>query len=128
MFGMAISQNLPQLMIFRFVVGMCVGALLPSLSIMVVEFSNEKRGNLFLALVHIGFAIGAILGAAIGAAVVEDLWLASHLPHGRNHHQPYNRCLLRGAARIRELSARTAASECFGSASTRSASASANLR
>ena len=72
MFGMALSQNLPQLMIFRFVVGTCVGALLPSLSIMVVEFSNEKRGNLFLALVHIGFAIGAILGAAVGAAVVED--------------------------------------------------------
>jgi AAHS family 4-hydroxybenzoate transporter-like MFS transporter len=71
MFGMAFSQNLPQLMVFRFVVGMCVGALLPSLSIMVVEFSNEKRGNLFLAIVHIGFAMGAILGAAIGAAVVE---------------------------------------------------------
>jgi predicted MFS family arabinose efflux permease len=38
---------------------------------MVVEFSNEKRGNLFLALVHIGFAIGAILGSAIGAIVIE---------------------------------------------------------
>src|SRR5687768_13511048 len=49
MFGMAISQNLPQLMVFRFIVGTCVGTLLPSLSIMVVEFSNEKRGNLFLA-------------------------------------------------------------------------------
>ena len=71
MFGLAASQNLTQLMIFRFIVGMCVGALLPSLSIMVVEFSNEKRGNLFLAIVHIGFALGAIMGAAIGATVVE---------------------------------------------------------
>ena len=71
MFGLAASQNLTQLMIFRFFVGMCVGALLPSLSIMVVEFSNEKRGNLFLALVHIGFALGAILGAAVGASLVE---------------------------------------------------------
>jgi AAHS family 4-hydroxybenzoate transporter-like MFS transporter len=80
MFGMAFSQNVPQLMVFRFCVGMCVGALLPSLSIMVVEFSNEKRGNLFLALVHIGFAVGAILGAAIGAAVVETYgWRAIFL-------------------------------------------------
>jgi MFS family permease len=71
MFGMAASQNLPQLLTFRFIVGVCVGALVPSLSIMVVEFSNERRGNLFLSLVHIGFAIGAILGAAIGAAVVD---------------------------------------------------------
>ena len=71
MFGMAASQNLTQLLIFRFIVGISVGALVPSLSIMVVEFSNEKRGNLFLSLVHIGFAIGAILGAAVGAAVVE---------------------------------------------------------
>jgi predicted MFS family arabinose efflux permease len=71
MFGMAASQNLSQLLIFRFIVGISVGALVPSLSIMVVEFSNEKRGNLFLSLVHIGFAIGAILGAAVGAAVVE---------------------------------------------------------
>jgi MFS transporter, AAHS family, 4-hydroxybenzoate transporter len=71
MFGMAMSQNLPQLMVFRFLVGTCVGTLLPSLSIMVVEFSNEKRGNLFLALVHIGFAIGAIVGAGAGASLVE---------------------------------------------------------
>jgi AAHS family 4-hydroxybenzoate transporter-like MFS transporter len=80
MFGLTLSQTLTQLMVFRFVVGMCVGALLPSLSIMVVEFSNEKRGNLFLALVHIGFAIGAILGAAIGSAVVEEYgWRAIFL-------------------------------------------------
>jgi len=71
MFGLAASQNLTQLMIFRFLVGACVGSLLPSLSIMVVEFSNEKRGNLFLAIVHIGFALGAILGSAIGATVVQ---------------------------------------------------------
>jgi len=80
MFGLAASQNIVQLMIFRFIVGACVGALLPSLSIMVVEFSNEKRGNLFLALVHIGFAIGAILGAAIGAMVIDDYgWRAIFL-------------------------------------------------
>lgn len=80
MFGLAASQNLMQLMIFRLVVGMCVGALLPSLSIMVVEFSNEKRGNLFLAIVHLGFAVGAILGAAIGATVVETYgWRAIFL-------------------------------------------------
>jgi MFS transporter, AAHS family, 4-hydroxybenzoate transporter len=80
MFGMAISQNLPQLMVFRFIVGTCVGTLLPSLSIMVVEFSNEKRGNLFLALVHIGFALGAIIGAAVGATVVESYgWRAIFL-------------------------------------------------
>jgi len=80
MFGLAASQNIVQLMIFRFIVGSCVGALLPSLSIMVVEFSNEKRGNLFLALVHIGFAIGAILGAAIGAMVIDDYgWRAIFL-------------------------------------------------
>lgn len=80
MFGLTASQNIIQLVIFRFVIGSCVGALLPSLSIMVVEFSNEKRGNLFLALVHIGFAVGAILGAAIGAAVIDDYgWRAIFL-------------------------------------------------
>ncbi len=80
MFGLTFSQNIVQLMIFRFIVGSCVGALLPSLSIMVVEFSNEKRGNLFLALVHIGFAIGAIMGAAIGAAVIDEYgWRAIFL-------------------------------------------------
>ncbi|MCR6645409.1 MAG: MFS transporter [Terricaulis sp.] len=71
MFGLAMSQNLPQLLVLRLIIGVAVGALVPSLSIMVVEFSNERRGNLFLSLVHIGFAAGAILGAAIGAALVE---------------------------------------------------------
>jgi MFS transporter, AAHS family, 4-hydroxybenzoate transporter len=83
MFGLAASQNLSQLLVFRFMVGIAVGALVPSLSIMVVEFSNEKRGNLFLSLVHIGFAIGAILGAAIGATVVEAYgWRAIFLTAG----------------------------------------------
>ena len=80
MFGLAASQNLTQLMIFRFFVGACVGSLLPSLSIMVVEFSNEKRGNLFLAIVHIGFALGAILGSAVGATLVQTYgWRAIFL-------------------------------------------------
>ncbi|BAI95038.1 MFS transporter [Sphingobium sp. TA15] len=70
MIAISASTNWETLLLFRFLAGLAIGALVPSLSVIVVEFSNETRGNFFLACVHIGFAIGAMIGAAIGAALL----------------------------------------------------------
>lgn len=66
----AAVDSVEALLALRFVTGLGIGALVPSLSVMVVEFSTERRGNIFLALVHVGFAIGAMLGAAVGAVLI----------------------------------------------------------
>ncbi|MEZ5708788.1 MAG: MFS transporter [Blastomonas sp.] len=72
MFGMALSNSVEMLVLFRVLAGIAVGSLLPSLSVMVVEYSNEAKGNFFLAMVHIGFALGAALGGALGATLLDD--------------------------------------------------------
>ncbi|MHB9880409.1 MFS transporter [Pacificimonas sp. ICDLI1SI03] len=83
MFGMGFSTSLEMLVIFRFISGVAVGSLLPSLSVMVIEYSNEARGNMFLAIVHIGFAIGAMLGGALGSALLGDYgWRSIFLSAG----------------------------------------------
>ncbi|MCM8732047.1 MFS transporter [Hephaestia sp. GCM10023244] len=70
MLATAFIHSVELLLLLRFVTGLGIGALVPSLSVMVVEFSTERRGNIFLALVHVGFAIGAMLGAAVGALLI----------------------------------------------------------
>ncbi|MGD9811631.1 MAG: MFS transporter [Sphingobium sp.] len=83
MFGLALSQSVEMLILFRFIAGMAIGSLLPSLSVMVVEYSNEARGNFFIAMVHMGFAFGAALGGALGASLLGDYgWRAIFLAAG----------------------------------------------
>ncbi|HWL47042.1 MAG TPA: MFS transporter [Sphingomonadaceae bacterium] len=83
MLAIAASTSWEALLILRFLSGLAIGALVPSLSVIVIEFSNETRGNLFLAFVHIGFAIGAILGAAVGAGLIESYgWRGIYLTAG----------------------------------------------
>lgn len=70
MLATALIHSVELLLFLRLVTGLGIGALVPSLSVMVVEFSNERRGNIALALVHVGFAIGAMLGGAVGALLI----------------------------------------------------------
>ncbi len=70
MLAITLAGSVEALLVMRFLTGLGVGALVPSLSVMVIEFSTERRGNIFLSLVHVGFAIGAMLGAAVGAMLV----------------------------------------------------------
>lgn len=72
MLAIAAVNSVEALLCLRFVTGLGIGALVPSLSVMVIEFSTERRGNIFLALVHVGFAVGAMLGAAVGAMLIES--------------------------------------------------------
>src|SRR3546814_19179338 len=47
MIAISASTNWETLLLFRFLAGLAIGALVPSLSVIVVEFSNETRGNFF---------------------------------------------------------------------------------
>jgi len=83
MIGIGFCNSVAALVLLRLLTGLSVGALVPSLTVMVIEYSNETRGNLFLALVHIGFALGAALGGALGAALLGSHgWRAIYLAAG----------------------------------------------
>lgn len=71
MLGAAMADSIIHLVIARFLTGIAIGALIPSLNIVVSEYANEKLGNVFLSILHVGFAIGAISCSIVSAFIIE---------------------------------------------------------
>ena len=71
MAGAALSENVYQLAASRFVIGVAIGTLIPSLNVMVSEYTNEKLGNFFLSILHVGFAIGAVTCSMVSIILLE---------------------------------------------------------
>lgn len=71
MFGAALSNTVVELAISRLAIGVAIGTLIPSLNVMVVEYSNEKLGNFFLSILHVGFAIGAITCSVVAIVLLD---------------------------------------------------------
>ena len=72
MFGTAASSTVSELAALRFLTGVGIGTLVPSLNVYVSEYSNEKQGNFFLSILHVGFAIGAIVCSAVSIFLVQS--------------------------------------------------------
>tara|TARA_R100000501_G_scaffold17919_1_gene34918 strand:- start:156025 stop:157362 length:1338 start_codon:yes stop_codon:yes gene_type:complete len=67
----AIVHNLPLLLGLRFVTGILLGALVVTLNVTVAEFSNEKRSNFFVGVLHTGYSFGSMLCGALAALLIE---------------------------------------------------------
>ncbi len=69
MLATAHANSVGQLMLLRGITGMAIGALLPSLNTLVAEYTPDRRKNLAISFMHVGYPIGGIAGG----------WLASQL-------------------------------------------------
>lgn len=67
----AISTGVPMIAAMRFLTGIGLGTLLASLTVTVVEYTNRRWGNFFIAVLHIGFAVGVSLMGLVAAALSE---------------------------------------------------------
>ena len=59
--GMAFTatvSTLTPLIVLRFITGLGIGAMLASLNTLVAEYSSNKRKNLCISLLHMGYALG----------------------------------------------------------------------
>ena len=54
----------------RFIASVGIGALVPTLNVMLLEYGRGRAGNVFLSVGHVGYAIGAVVGAIVGAALI----------------------------------------------------------
>jgi MFS family permease len=54
-----------ELLTMRFLTGVGIGAMLPSLNTMVAEYASLKRREVSMSVLHIGFPIGATVGGLI---------------------------------------------------------------
>jgi benzoate transport len=66
----AAAGSVGQLMALRAVTGLAIGALLPSLNTLVAEYAPDRRRNLAIAFMHLGYPIGGIAGGALAAALL----------------------------------------------------------
>jgi len=65
MFMVTTVKQIPELQIWRFTTGLGIGGLLAASNAVAAEFSNLKRRNLSVALMAIGYPVGAVLGGLI---------------------------------------------------------------
>lgn len=74
-FGMlasGVASSVTQLMLFRFVTGVGIGGILPSINTMVAEYSNARWRNLSLSFMHIGYPLGVLIGGASAAYLIDS--------------------------------------------------------
>lgn len=72
-----------QLLVLRFLTGLGIGGLLPTMATVASEFSNQKRKDLSVGFVQAGWPIGAILMGFYTAWIVPQLgWRFAYLSAG----------------------------------------------
>lgn len=66
----AMSPNVESLTLARFVTGLGIGGMTASLTVLVQEYSSEKRRNAVMGVYTIGFPLGSLIGGFIGTMLV----------------------------------------------------------
>lgn len=71
MFLTATASSITMLCVYRIVTGLGIGGLIPSITAVSAEFSNEKRRDLAVSAMTIGFPIGGLLGSYLSAELID---------------------------------------------------------
>ncbi len=61
----ATSTNLTQLVTFRFITGLDMGAPLATVTALITELSPQRWRNLLVAITVVGIPLGGMIGAAV---------------------------------------------------------------
>lgn len=71
MFMVTKAENLVELSVWRVLTGLGIGGLLAAINATAAEFSNRKNRNLSLALMVIGYPVGAVIGGTIASMLLQ---------------------------------------------------------
>ena len=71
LFGANLDARLVDLSIWRIITGLGIGGMLASINAVVAEFSNTRRRDLNVAIMSIGYPVGAALGGFITTSSLE---------------------------------------------------------
>lgn len=71
MFMATTAQDVTSLSIWRVLTGLGIGGMLAATNAVAAEFSNARRRSLCLALMVIGYPLGAVIGGAIAAQLLD---------------------------------------------------------
>lgn len=70
MFGVAFTQAYFPILVWRFLTGLGIGGILPTIATTAAEYSNDKYRDFNVGLIQAGWPIGAILTGLIGAELI----------------------------------------------------------
>jgi MFS family permease len=71
LFGYEVDQRLADLSVWRIITGLGIGGMLAAINAVVAEFSNTRRRDLNVAIMSIGYPVGAALGGFITSTGLE---------------------------------------------------------
>ena len=66
----AAAGTVAQLMTLRMFTGLAIGALLPSLNTLVAEYTPDRRRNLAISFMHLGYPVGGIAGGLLASRLI----------------------------------------------------------
>jgi benzoate transport len=72
MFMVTVARTIPALELWRFVTGLGIGGLLATNNAVAAEFANLRRRSLCVALMAVGYPIGAVIGGSIVKLLLRD--------------------------------------------------------
>jgi MFS transporter, AAHS family, benzoate transport protein len=64
------SANLSEFGVCRFIAGLGIGGVMPTVVVLVVEYSPKRMQSMLVALISSGFALGGILSAGLGMLMI----------------------------------------------------------
>jgi benzoate transport len=67
----ATASSILMLGVYRVITGIGIGAIIPAITAVSAEFSNEKRRNFAVSAMTIGFPVGGLVGGMISAELVD---------------------------------------------------------
>ncbi|AKC72175.2 MFS transporter [Pandoraea oxalativorans] len=70
MFASAFSATVLQLAVLRFVTGLGIGGVLPSINTLVAEYSSKRRRDLNISMMTVGYSVGASIGGLLAVYLV----------------------------------------------------------
>ena len=66
----AAATDVTQLVVLRACTGVAIGALLPSLNTLVAEYAPDRRRNLAISFMHLGYPVGGMAGGFLAAQLI----------------------------------------------------------
>ncbi|WP_432262300.1 MFS transporter [Cupriavidus sp. TMH.W2] len=70
MIASAFAANVTQLGLLRFVTGLGIGGVLPSINTLVAEYSSSRRRDLNISMMTVGYSVGATIGGLASVYLV----------------------------------------------------------
>ncbi len=72
-----------QAMAARFVTGLAIGGILPSMNALVAEYSNARRRAFSINVMHTGYTVGAVVGGILAIFLIQEVgWRAVYFAGG----------------------------------------------